>query len=56
MREAERAVAVLAVRLEDLDGNVVHRNFTTFVVDAPALPAHGTRAVSVPAASFSECV
>ncbi len=34
----EPAVAVLAVRLEDAAGTVLHRNFTTFVVegDAPA--------------------
>jgi hypothetical protein len=34
----EPAVAVLATRLEDASGSVLHRNFTTFVVegDAPA--------------------
>lgn len=51
------AVAVLAVRLEDAAGTVLHRNFTTFVVggDAPAevTLADGRRArvASVPAAS-----
>jgi hypothetical protein len=29
----ERAVAVLSIRLEDRSGRVLHRNFTTFVVD-----------------------
>ncbi|MGH7710122.1 MAG: glycoside hydrolase family 2 TIM barrel-domain containing protein, partial [Gemmatimonadaceae bacterium] len=32
----ERAVAILAVRLEDATGTVLQRNFTTFVVDAAA--------------------
>jgi hypothetical protein len=32
----ERAVTVLALRLEDGTGRVLHRNFTTFVVDAEA--------------------
>jgi len=32
----EPAVAVLALRLEDLSGNVLHRNFTTFVVGGSA--------------------
>ena len=32
----ERAVAVLAVRLEDRTGTVLHRNFTAFVVDTNA--------------------
>ena len=44
----ETAVAVLAVRLEDAAGTVLHRNFTTFVVggDAPesATLADGRRA------------
>jgi hypothetical protein len=50
------AVAVLAVRLEDAAGTVLHRNFTTFVVggEAPAQVtlADGRRArvASVPAA------
>jgi hypothetical protein len=35
----EPAVVVLAVRLEDRAGTVLHRNFTTFVVDAPLAPA-----------------
>ena len=34
----ERSVAVLAVRLEDMAGKVLQRNFTTFVVDA-AVPS-----------------
>jgi len=56
----ERAVAVLAVRLEDAAGTVLQRNFTTFVVesDAPdtATLAGGKRArvVHVPATSVSE--
>jgi hypothetical protein len=33
---AEPAVAVLALRLEDAAGNVLHRNFTTFVVEGLA--------------------
>src|SRR5205085_5451254 len=35
---SQPAVAVLAVRLEDASGTVLHRNFTTFVVegDSPA--------------------
>jgi hypothetical protein len=32
----ERAVVVLSSRLEDAAGTVLQRNFTTFVVDAPA--------------------
>jgi Glycosyl hydrolases family 2, sugar binding domain/Glycosyl hydrolases family 2/Glycosyl hydrolases family 2, TIM barrel domain len=32
----ERAVVVLSSRLEDAAGTVLHRNFTTFVVDAQA--------------------
>ncbi|MBW3628485.1 MAG: glycoside hydrolase family 2 [Gemmatimonadetes bacterium] len=32
----EGSVAVLAVRLEDATGRVLHRNFTTFVVEAEA--------------------
>jgi hypothetical protein len=44
----EPAVAVFAIRLEDAVGNVLHRNFTTFVVerDAPAEArlANGRRA------------
>jgi hypothetical protein len=55
-----RAVAVLATRLETAAGEVLQRNFTTFVVDAP-VPAEttladGTRArlVTVAPASFSD--
>jgi hypothetical protein len=40
---AEQSVAVLAVRLVDGAGTVLHRNFTTFVVDAP-LPGTATLA------------
>jgi hypothetical protein len=53
----ESAVGVLAVRLEDASGTVLHRNFTTFVVDGTppttATLANGNhvRAVRVPAAS-----
>jgi len=39
----ERAVAVLAVRLEDAAGGVLQRNFTTFIVDADP-PTAGTLA------------
>jgi hypothetical protein len=39
----EPAVAVLAVRLEDASGTVLHHNFTTFVVDGP-MPASLTLA------------
>ena len=47
----ERAVVVLASRLEDAAGTVLHRNFTTFVVDAqlpskcssPTDDAHSSR-------------
>ncbi len=39
----EKSVSVLAVRLEDGTGNVLHRNFTTFVVGGDA-PASGTLA------------
>jgi hypothetical protein len=53
----ERAVAVLAVRLVDDAGTVLHRNFTAFVVDAP-VPANATladgrrvRVATVPAAA-----
>lgn len=52
---SERAVAVLAVRLEDATGGALQHNFTTFVVDAAA-PDSGTltdgrhvRAAHVPA-------
>ncbi len=54
------AVAVLAVRLEDAAGTVLHRNFTTFVVGgaAPAevALADGRRArvATVPAADFRD--
>src|SRR5206468_13022509 len=34
----EPAVAVLAVRLEDASGTVLHRNFTTFVVEGNTPP------------------
>ena len=55
----EPAVAVLAVSLEDAAGTVLHRNFTTFVIEgeppAAATLADGARvrAVHVPAASIS---
>jgi galactose mutarotase-like enzyme len=39
----ERAVVILAVRLEDTTGTVLQRNFTTFVVDAD-VPAMATLA------------
>jgi hypothetical protein len=54
------AVAVLAVRLEDAAGTVLHRNFTTFVVGgaAPAevALADGRRArvATVPASAFRD--
>ena len=55
----EPAVAVLAVSLEDASGTVLHRNFTTFVVEGTA-PTTATladgkrvRVASVPAASVS---
>jgi hypothetical protein len=53
------AVAVLALWLEDASGTVLHRNFTTFVVEGPAptevVVADGRRArvSSVPAASYT---
>jgi len=56
----ETAVAVLAVRLEDAAGAVLHRNFTTFIVEGEpptaATLADGARvrAVRVPAASISD--
>jgi hypothetical protein len=56
----EPAVAVLAVRLEDAAGTVLHRNFTTFIVegDAPPTATLGdgarVRAVRVPAASIAD--
>jgi hypothetical protein len=34
----ERSVAVLAVRLVDQSGTVLHRNFTAFMIDAPVAP------------------
>jgi hypothetical protein len=40
---SEPSVAVLAVRLEDAAGTVLHRNFTSFVV-AGAVPASGVMA------------
>ncbi|HWC46005.1 MAG TPA: glycoside hydrolase family 2, partial [Casimicrobiaceae bacterium] len=56
----EPAVAVLAVWLEDAAGAVLHRNFTTFIVEGEA-PTSATladgarvRAVRVPAASISD--
>jgi len=36
MMPSEPSVSVLAVRLEDTSGTVLHRNFTTFVVPGPA--------------------
>ena len=56
---SQPVVAVLAVRLEDAAGNVLQRNFTTFVVDGPApnlvTLADGRRArvVSVGPTSYS---
>jgi hypothetical protein len=56
----EPAVMVLAVRLEDASGTVLHRNFTTFVVEgtAPSEVSLGAgrsaRVVRVPAANYSE--
>lgn len=55
----ERSVAVLAVRLEDAAGDVLERNFTTFVVDgaAPSVVTLGdgrrARVVSVGATSYA---
>ena len=56
----EDAVAVLAVRLEDASGTVLHRNFTTFVVRGGVTPSEVTlvdgrraRIASVPAASIA---
>jgi hypothetical protein len=56
----EPAVAVLAVRLEDASGTVLHRNFAAFVVEGDA-PGSGTlsdgrrvRLARVPAASLSD--
>jgi hypothetical protein len=56
----EPAVAVLAVKLEDAAGNVLQRNFTTFVVegDAPATVTLGSggraRVARVPAAAVRD--
>jgi hypothetical protein len=56
----EPAVVVLAVRLENTAGTVLHRNFTTFVVQGPAPTemrlADGARArvARVPAADYSD--
>jgi hypothetical protein len=56
----EPAVAVLATRLEDRAGNVLHRNFTTFVVEGEA-PREATladgrrvRVARVPAGKFTD--
>ncbi len=55
----ERSVAVFAVRLEDAAGNVLQRNFTTFVVDAAApgtlrlADGRSARVVSVGATSYT---
>ena len=55
----ERSVVVLAVRLEDAAGNVLQRNFTTFVVDATPprsmtlADGRHARVVSVGATSYS---
>ncbi len=38
---SEPSVSVLAVRLEDAAGTVLHRNFTSFVVGAGSVPASG---------------
>src|SRR5205085_1027752 len=57
---SQPAVAVLAVRLEDASGTVLHRNFTTFVVagDTPAAATlsdgRRVRVAHVPAASVSD--
>ena len=57
---SEPAVVVLATRLEGADGTVLHRNFTTFVVEGEA-PAAATladgrrvRVARVPAASVRD--
>jgi hypothetical protein len=56
----EPAVAVLATRLEDASGTVLHRNFTTFIVegDAPASATlgDGTRVqvAKIPATAVSD--
>ena len=56
----EPAVAVLALRLEDASGNVLHRNFTTFVVEGTAPNevrlASGQRArvARVPASAYTD--
>jgi hypothetical protein len=47
----EAAVAVLAVRLEDAAGTVLHRNFTTFVVEGET--PHKGRILSFDPARFS---
>jgi hypothetical protein len=55
----ERAVAVLAVSLEDASGNTLQRNFTTFVVNAPApsraklADGRSARVASVGATAYS---
>ena len=59
----EPAVAVLATRLEDASGTVLHHNFAAFVVEAPAASAPATaatladgrrvRVASVPAAQLA---
>jgi hypothetical protein len=56
----EPAVAVLAVRLEDASGTVLHRNFTTFVVQgetptsATLADGRRVRVAHVPVASISD--
>ncbi|MEO7041928.1 MAG: sugar-binding domain-containing protein [Gemmatimonadaceae bacterium] len=56
----ERSVAVLAVRLEDAAGEVLQRNFTTFVVNAPEpivvklADGRSARVVSVGATSYTD--
>lgn len=56
----EKAVAVLDLRLEDREGGVVHRNFVSYVVEAPTPAAvvlpdgKKARLLSVAPAAFSD--
>ncbi|HYT82809.1 MAG TPA: hypothetical protein VEK86_05115, partial [Gemmatimonadales bacterium] len=50
---AEPAVVVLAVRLEDAAGAVLHRNFCTFVVEGESPSPRGVRLVRIDPAGFS---
>ncbi|GAA4466418.1 hypothetical protein GCM10023189_48440 [Nibrella saemangeumensis] len=56
----EKSVAILALQLKDRSGTVHHRNFMTFVVDAPAptelalTDGRKSRLVRFPAASFKD--